>query len=111
MDVRFPFGFRRAPGGPYKPIRPLYRERALLFGEKPPHHGILPISGMNHNFPDVMPLPIRTPCGFLCGDSFNRSFEIGAMPGFVIEGLIDHTAQSDKFGTHVSSAADVLSRW
>src|SRR5262245_8724932 len=78
---------------PPKPVRTLEREGAALLAQQSPTHRVLPIGGMHCNFPDVVPI-VRIvrwpPCRFGSAQAANRPTQIGAVPRFAIERLVEH---------------------
>lgn len=76
-----------------EPIAPFERKGSALFSEDPATHRVLPVGTMDDDLPDVVPIATRTPCCFTRRQPSNRSFQIGAVPGRMIVGLVEQVQE------------------
>ena len=76
-----------------EPVGPFEWERTASLAAYSPHADVLPIRGMNHEFPDVVTIGAWTPGRLLWSDSPDRPAQIGSMPRDMVIRAIDQKEQ------------------
>src|SRR5262245_40139700 len=79
--------------GTRKPVRPLARKRTSRFAREHSTNGVLPISGMQDDLPDVMPSWAGPPGSYFTGQPACGSLEVRPVPGLFFIALIDDVKQ------------------
>src|SRR5208282_2144764 len=103
----------RGPGGPEasgrrgEPVGAFVRKASTLAAGEALPHGVFPVGGVEHFFPDVVAARGGPPSGLRGSQPAEAAAEVGAVPGVMVEGLV----QSAEQGTDGFCGSDLARTW
>jgi hypothetical protein len=97
---------------PPEEVRSLQGKTAARLAGEPPHHGVLPVGAVHHQFGDVVPAAGRTPRRLRGRDPANRPAQIGAVPGVTVVGAVENVEElgDERLLRHEAGRVKLLTR-